>query len=181
MDMKLIVIAAVGVIVSQTSMPMVAKGQGYGLHESNGLVAEVRRATSDFQEVAAATEAGYAPATGCVSGPQAGAMGVHFANVSLIGDGLLEAGRPELLMYEKRNGRMRLVGVEYLVLADAWHANNAAPPVLNGQHFHYVGSPNRYGLPPFYELHVWAWLDNPSGTFADWNPRVSCDEYATGG
>jgi hypothetical protein len=181
MDMKLMVIAAVGVIVSQTSAPIVARGQGHGPHASSGLVAEVRRATSDFQDIAVATEAGYAPATGCVSGPQAGAMGVHFANVGLIGDGLLEAGRPELLMYEKRNGRMRLVGVEYLVLADAWHTNNAAPPVLDGQHFHYVGSPNRYGLPPFYELHVWAWLDNPSGTFADWNPRVSCDEYSTGG
>jgi hypothetical protein len=43
-----------------------------------------------------------------------------------------------------------------------------------GQHFHYVGSPNRYGLPAFYELHVWAWRDNPNGTFADWNPKVSC-------
>jgi len=21
---------------------------------------------------------------------------------------------------------------------------------------------------------VWAWRDNPAGTFADWNPRVAC-------
>jgi hypothetical protein len=46
-----------------------------------------------------------------------------------------------------------------------------------GQHFHYVGSPNRYRLPPFYELHVWAWRDNPHGMFVDWNPEVSCEEY----
>ncbi|HEX9707342.1 MAG TPA: hypothetical protein VGA24_06845 [Steroidobacteraceae bacterium] len=26
----------------------------------------------------------------------------------------------------------------------------------------------------FYEIHVWAWRNNPDGTFADWNPRVSC-------
>ncbi len=32
----------------------------------------------------------------------------------------------------------------------------------------------RYGLPPFYELHAWIWKRNPSGTFSDWNPRVSC-------
>jgi hypothetical protein len=24
-----------------------------------------------------------------------------------------------------------------------------------------VGAPNRYGLGPFYELHVWAWKANP--------------------
>jgi hypothetical protein len=24
-------------------------------------------------------------------------------------------------------------------------------------------------------LHVWGWRDNPLGTFADWNARVSCD------
>ena len=35
----------------------------------------------------------------------------------------------------------------------------------------------RFGLPAFYELHVWAWKANPSGTFADWNPTVSCDDY----
>jgi hypothetical protein len=26
-----------------------------------------------------------------------------------------------------------------------------------------------------YELHVWAWRDNPNGNYVDWNPRVSCD------
>jgi hypothetical protein len=42
-----------------------------------------------------------------------------------------------------------------------------------------VGSPNRYGIPAFYELHIWAWKDNPRGTFADFNPNVTCDEYTT--
>ena len=28
---------------------------------------------------------------------------------------------------------------------------------------------------PFYELHVWAWKQNPTGAFADNNPKVSCD------
>ena len=30
-------------------------------------------------------------------------------------------------------------------------------------------------LPALYELHVWAWRENPNGTYVDWNPRVSCD------
>jgi len=25
---------------------------------------------------------------------------------------------------------------------------------------------------------VWAWEDNPKGTFADWNTRVNCDQQA---
>src|SRR3546814_19292864 len=72
---------------------------------------------------------------------------------------------------------MQLVAGEYLVIAEAGDANNAAPPVLQGQLFHYEGSPNRYGLPAFYGLHVWAWKDNPSGMFSSWNPRVSCESY----
>jgi predicted ATPase len=37
-----------------------------------------------------------------------------------------------------------------------------------------LDSPNRYGLPPFYALHAWAWKVNPSGDFFAWNPRVDC-------
>ena len=37
-----------------------------------------------------------------------------------------------------------------------------------------IGTPNRYGLPPFYELHAWIWKHNPRGMFDDWNPLVSC-------
>jgi len=59
---------------------------------------------------------------------------------------------------------------------DSAHSDGAAP-VLVGQHFHYASSPNRYRLPAFYELHVWAWKSNRSGTFTDWNPAVTCDEY----
>jgi hypothetical protein len=47
--------------------------------------------------------------------------------------------------------------------------------MLEGQGFQLVGSPNRYGLAPFFELHVWAWRDNPNGAFVDWNDRVSCE------
>jgi hypothetical protein len=144
---------------------------------SAGLVEAVRQATGDFRDPAAAMAAGYDSTGSCVSGPEVGAMGVHFANGVLIGDAAVDAQHPELLIYEERGGRMRLVGVEFLVIAAAWDAANAAPPVLMGQHFHYVGSPNRYRLPAFYELHVWAWRENPNGAFVDWNPVVSCAEY----
>lgn len=146
---------------------------------STGLVRAVRESTRKFAEVSSAEAAGYGRLLGCTSGHQEGAMGVHYANPSLVGDGLLDASRPEVLVYEPTgNGRLRLVAVEYVVIADAWNAVNGAPPVLMGQHFHYNGSPNRYGLPAFYALHVWAWKDNPHGMFVDWNPDVSCEDYA---
>ena len=145
-----------------------------------GLVEEVRRGTERFKDPAAATAAGYAPFLGCVSGPQEGAMGLHYVNGDLVGDGLVDPQRPEALMYEAKNGRLHLVGVEYIVPAEAWNAGNAAPPTLLGQAFHYTGSPNRYGIPAFYALHVWAWKHNPHGMFVDWNPRVSCEGFPLG-
>ena len=60
------------------------------------------------------------------------------------------------------------------MLADAWDATHAAPPILYGQRFARVAAGNRYGLPDFYELHVWHQKANPSGIFNDWNPTVSC-------
>jgi len=39
-------------------------------------------------------------------------------------------------------------------------------------------SPNRFGLPAFYTLHVWAWKDNPNGAFTNWHPNVSCQSFA---
>lgn len=143
-----------------------------------GLVRTVRMATAAFRDVNAATAQGYEVFLGCVSSPHEGAMGVHYVNGGLVGDGVLDSTRPEALVYEPRGAGLRLVAVEYVVLADAWHASNELPPVLEGQVFNYVGSPNRYGLPPFYELHVWAWKVNPSGTFADHSPRVSCEAYS---
>ena len=144
----------------------------------NTLVATVRGATEPYRTIEAAEEAGYGLFHGCASGPQEGAMGVHYVNGDLVGDGLLDAEKPEALLYEFRNGRSQLVGVEFVVIAEAWHAHDEMPPVLMGQLFNYVSSPNRYGIPAFYELHVWAWKANPLGTFADWNPRVSCDTFA---
>lgn len=141
------------------------------------LVDTVRQETARFKDVEAAKSAGYGLLHGCVSGPQEGAMGIHFANGDLVGDTEIDAAKPEALMYVPRNGKMELVGVEYVVLADDWHANHPAPPVLMGQLFNYVSSPNRYGIPAFYELHVWAWQNNPNGVFADWNPRVLCEQY----
>jgi len=83
------------------------------------------------------------------------------------------------VIYEPVGSARRLVGVEYIVDAPTWladPANNGLPPQLDGQAFQLVGVPNRYGIPsPFFELHVWAWRDNPQGAFVDWNNNVTCE------
>ena len=146
--------------------------------EASPLARDVRQATQKFQDVRAATAAGYVSVRNCASGPNEGAMGVHYVNDTFIADGVLDVQRPDVLVYEPYQGQLRLVAVEFFVDAQQWDAANAAPPVLGGQLFNYVGAPNRLRLPAHYELHVWAWKRNSSGIFSDWNPRVSCAAYA---
>lgn len=142
------------------------------------LVDKVRTATARYIDINIARTEGWVAATPCVSGPTGGAMGVHMVLPSRIGDGRLDATQPEALIYEPLpDGAMRLVGVEFIVMATDWaqqHPDGSAPAV-DGHLANYVAAPNRYGLPAFYELHVWAWQDNPNGNFADFNTRVTCD------
>lgn len=139
------------------------------------LVEIVRNATRQFVDVNAATYAQYQPFLGCISGPDHGAMGIHYVNGTLVGDGEIDAYHPEALIYEPTGNRLRLVGVEFIVDAAAWMSKHDNPPVLEGQSFQLVTSPNRYGLGAFFELHVWAWRDNPNGAFVDWNNQVTCE------
>jgi hypothetical protein len=141
-------------------------------------IAQVREATAPFRRVATAQAAGYAQFLGCIDEPGQGAMGIHFVNGNFVGDTVLNPLQPEALVYEPgEHGQLKLVALEYIVFQAAWDAQSSTPPSLFGQTFHLVGSPNRYGLPAFYELHVWAWKNNPSGTFYEWNPRVSCSTH----
>ena len=157
--------------------------QEYARHDHGGdkhaaparLVELVRDATRQFLDVNATAGTDYQPLFGCVSGPDRGAMGVHYISQALVGDGEIDALRPEALIYEPSRGGLRLVGVEFIVDSATWLANHTSPPMLEGQAFQFVDSPNRYGLPAFFELHVWAWRDNPNGAFVDWNTRVTCE------
>ena len=141
---------------------------------ATGLVGTVQRAVERYRDPADAEAQGWLSANACVSGPEEGAMGVHFVKGSILFDGAIDPEEPEALIYEVKGNRARLVGVEFIVIASQWHATNAAPPVIMGQQTHLVGAPNRYGLEPFYELHVWAFRPNVKGMFVDWNPAVSC-------
>ena len=147
--------------------------------KAGALVRIVRDATERFQDVEVAKAEGYALQFGCVSGSDSGAMGMHFVNGALVGDPEIDPTRPEIVIYEPQpNGRLKLIGADFLVLADTWNAKHAAPPELKGQLFHLFEAPNRFGLPAFYTLHVWAWKDNPTGSFVNWHANVSCNAFS---
>jgi len=176
-----LIVAALVTVTSLTSFEAPARAQDPAVAPAHaaaggGLAAIVREATVAYRDVSAALAAGYVPATPCVTGPAQGAMGFHYAKPELIGDGVLDARSPEILMYEQTaSGELRLLGVEYVAIAEAWDAVHEGPATLEGHLFHFTGSPNRYRLPAFYALHVWAWKHNPKGTFVNWNPLVSCN------
>lgn len=133
------------------------------------IVDRVRAATERFSDVSVAKAEGYSPIP-CVSGAEGGAMGVHFVNAEYLtkDNNALDIRKPAAVMYEPQaDGRLVLVGVEYISFA--------GPAALEGHSLDYRSSPNRYGLDPFYELHVWAHRDNPAGPFADMNTNVSCE------
>jgi hypothetical protein len=150
------------------------------VHRQHGgeLVEVVREATRRYRDVDVAIAEGYQLLFGCVSGPDDGAMGLHYVNMDLVADPALDPRRPEIVIYEPLpNGGRRLIGADYLVFVDAWHAENTGTPELMGQLLHLFESPNRFGLPAFYTLHVWAWKANPTGAFVNWHADVSCESF----
>ena len=131
------------------------------------LVDHVRTANGRFKDVSVAVSEGYTPIP-CASGIDGGAMGVHYVNAKLIEANVIDIEHPQAVMYQPMpDGKMMLIAVEYIT--------SKGPASLEGQLFNFTGSPNRYGLGPFYELHVWAWKANPHGAFADMNPQVTCE------
>jgi hypothetical protein len=174
-----------GMLVATGFWPMRLQAQDHSAHaasapsSSGALVKVVREATARFSDVSVAEAEGYALLFGCVSGPDVGAMGLHYVNFPLVLDGELDPEHPEIVIYEAQpNGRLKMTGADFLVLKDAWDAKHPeGPPQLMGQLLHLFEAPNRFGLPPFYTLHVWAWKENPNGMFVNWHPKVSCDSF----
>ena len=155
-------------------LPLIALGAAAAQADGgNPLADHVRAANDRFKDVSVAVAEGYAPIP-CASGVDGGAMGIHYVSKRQLKDDAIDLAHPEAVMYEPMpDGKMALVAVEYIT--------SKGPAALQGQLFNFTGAPNRYGLAPFYELHVWAWKPNAAGTFADMNMAVSCDAAKAGG
>lgn len=147
--------------------------------ELNRQLAELRRATAKYHDIEAARDAGYVvlfdpdgagPGSACLRQADA-AMGEHYVHPGrLFDNGTLNVAEPEALIYEPmKNGKYRLVGVEYVIPFSDVPAT-AAAPTLFGQDLMPNDNPGFH----LWALHVWAWKDNPDGIFAAWNPNVTC-------
>jgi hypothetical protein len=140
---------------------------GCETRECRAALTAAKRATAKYHNFQKALDAGFVRLSPCVSVPGLGAMGFHYGNFSRILNPNIDASEPEVLLYiPAEDGTMRLVGLEYVVPA---HLTPSAP-TLFGQTYHY--SPERNS----YELHVWAWRNNPSGIFAPFNPKLECPQ-----
>ncbi len=173
---------APGRVTAQSSHNHAASSKAQQVTTAQGaLLQAVRESTARFKDVSVAEAEGYSLLFGCVTGPDSGAMGLHYVNMALVGSGGIDATKPQIVIYEPQpDGHLQLIGADFLVLADQWdkaHLGQGAPQLM-GQLYHYFESPNRFGLPPFYTLHVWAWKPNPNGAFVNWHPNVSCAAFS---
>jgi hypothetical protein len=122
-------------------------------------LAQARRATAKYHDVANALADGYVDANLYTSGE-----GYHFVNPLLI-DTSFDPEKPEVLLYANHPGEdgLKLVAVEYLS-PDAF-------PAPAG----FTGDADVWQLePPFpiWVVNAWIWLNNPNGVFTFLNPRV---------
>jgi hypothetical protein len=142
----------------------------------------VKAANSRYHSVAQAEAAGYSGENEpCVVSPgpplPPGAMGIHFVNEELFLDPAVNALEPEIMLYEPQaNGKLKLVGVEYMV-----RAADQTPPIDDSDRPFVLGVPldgpmpeHAPGMGWHYDLHVWFWADNPNGFFAPFNSALSC-------
>jgi hypothetical protein len=133
--------------------------------ECRKALASARSATAKYHNVDRALEDGFINTQECVEAPGLGAMGIHFVRPDRIGNPSLNVREPEVLLYlPDEDGEFRLIGVEYVVPAIL------APiaPRLYGRDFNFNPFRDQY------DLHVWIWRHNPSGMFANFNPKLSC-------
>lgn len=136
-----------------------------------------RAATAPYHSLEQARRDGYTTeGEPCVSAPPppglSGAMGIHAVDPALIGDGVIDPLRPEILLYvPNAEGELELVGVEFFEIAAV---TGGVAPTVFGRELDGPMPGHNPTMPEHYDLHVWLWADNPAGMFAPFNPALSC-------
>jgi predicted small integral membrane protein len=153
------------------------------------VVAEVRRATARYLDIANARADGYVQASGMEA-----RHGYHFvlpsAQARALATGTLDLTRPPVLLYVEREGVWQLAGVEYALPsapamsplpASAWHRHEASCHYRDFREIAAASArrcPARHPHsgeifvawhPELATAHVWAWYPNPDGPFAEAN------------
>jgi hypothetical protein len=153
------------------------------------VVAEVRRATARYLDIANARADGYVQTSGMEA-----RHGYHFvqptAQARALATGTLDLAAPPVLLYVERDGVWQLAGVEYALPSvpatsplppAAWHRHEAS---CHYRDFREIAAatprdcPARHPEsgeifvawhPTLATAHVWAWYPNPDGPFAETN------------
>lgn len=177
-------VVAVGVAAgAATGAPKPAKSEysGVSIRVSRQLD-QVKAALAKYQSVDQAKADGYVAASPCESkapdpetSSDGGGMGIHYVSQANMADGKLIGTKPEILVYAPTAAGLQLVAAEYFQPdADQNTATDSDRPSLFGRAFDGPMLGHAPGMPKHYDLHVWLFKHNPSGTFAPWNPDVSC-------
>jgi hypothetical protein len=137
--------------------------------EVNTAIAELRRVTAKYHDVAVAVADGFSPVfTSCEEREGEVPIAIPYAHLDRLLDGVLDPSLPDALLYEPgKDGTLKLVGVEMVLPYPFWTA--AEPP-------RFLGVPlQREDELGVFGLHIWIWRHSPNGMFSIDNPRVSCD------
>jgi hypothetical protein len=156
------VAATLGAALALAVLPAASAG-ATAVETDRALLAQVRQATAQFHDLAAALDAGYVQFLPCFDDGVSAGMGQHFAMLP-IDDAVIDALHPEVLVYEPHNGRYQLVAVEYVIPQALW--TSAEKPMLFGEHFH---TNDTLGI---WALHAWIWRGNPGGVHDDFSANV---------
>jgi hypothetical protein len=157
------------------------------------VVAEVRRATARYLDIANARADGYVQASGMEA-----RHGYHFvqpaAQARAVATGALDLSQPPVLLYVERGGIWQLAGVEYALPsvpsssplpASAWHRHEASCHYRDFREIAAASArecPARHPQsgeifvgwhPALATAHVWAWYPNPDGPFAETNAYLA--------
>lgn len=136
----------------------------------NKALAEVRSATSKYQDVRKAEADGYEQASPFVPG-----MGYHYVNGALLDNEIIST-QPEALVYNDNpvhGDKRKLVAVEYIIPDPEKimsHSDLADKlPGVDGDKWHF----DPHVGPGSWTLHAWVWYPNPEGIFHPTNPRLN--------
>ncbi|GGZ53944.1 hypothetical protein AB0P12_20260 [Streptomyces subrutilus] len=141
-------------------------------------MATAMRVTAKYVDERAALRDGYVPhGESCMNNPfGAGAMGYHY--VKQANWGSKDPARPTALLYSRekdRNGRRTLQTVEWMSTdRDQDLKTTDDRPTMFGLPFDGPMPGHWAGMPKHYDLHMWAYKENPAGRFHNWNPALTC-------
>ncbi|MFI5866696.1 hypothetical protein [Streptomyces sp. NPDC051546] len=136
------------------------------------------RVTAKYADEREALKDGYLPhGTECMTNPfGVGAMGYHYVKEANWGS--TDPSKPAALLYSSEkdeHGRRTLQTVEWMSAdRDQDMKTTDDRPTMFGLPFDGPMPGHWTGMPKHYDLHLWAYKENPAGRFHNWNPALTC-------